>query len=106
MLARETADEVVLSAAQAVWRRREELPNDSEFGAWFLGTLEKEFWTYRQPIKGRERKACSFCGKTQDQVHKLIAGPTAYICDQCIDLCVEVLQRHPADKPPKTPRGE
>lgn len=30
---------------------------------------------------------CSFCGKTQDEVKKLVAGPTAYICDECIELC-------------------
>jgi ATP-dependent protease Clp ATPase subunit len=30
---------------------------------------------------------CSFCGKSQDEVRKLIAGPTVYICDECIDLC-------------------
>ncbi len=35
---------------------------------------------------------CSFCGKTQDQVRKLIAGPGVYICDQCIDLCSEIIE--------------
>ncbi|MFM8968511.1 MAG: ATP-dependent protease ATP-binding subunit ClpX [Vulcanococcus sp.] len=34
---------------------------------------------------------CSFCGKSQDQVRKLIAGPGVYICDECIDLCNEIL---------------
>ena len=34
---------------------------------------------------------CSFCGKTQDQVKKLIAGPNVYICDECIDLCSDIL---------------
>lgn len=34
---------------------------------------------------------CSFCGKTQDQVQKLIAGPGVYICDECIQLCDEIL---------------
>lgn len=34
---------------------------------------------------------CSFCGKTQNQVRKLIAGPNVYICDQCIELCSEIL---------------
>ena len=33
---------------------------------------------------------CSFCGKSQDQVRKLIAGPGVYICDECIDLCNEI----------------
>lgn len=36
---------------------------------------------------------CSFCGKTQDQVHKLIAGPNgAYICDECVDICAEIIE--------------
>lgn len=35
---------------------------------------------------------CSFCGKTQNQVHKLIAGPGVYICDQCIELCSEIIE--------------
>jgi ATP-dependent protease Clp ATPase subunit len=34
---------------------------------------------------------CSFCGKTQKQVIKLIAGPGVYICDQCIDLCNQII---------------
>jgi ATP-dependent Clp protease ATP-binding subunit ClpX len=34
---------------------------------------------------------CSFCGKSQDEVRKLIAGPTVYICDECIDLCNEII---------------
>lgn len=35
---------------------------------------------------------CSFCHKTQDQVRKLIAGPNVYICDECIDLCSEIIE--------------
>jgi ATP-dependent protease Clp ATPase subunit len=35
---------------------------------------------------------CSFCGKTQKQVIKLIAGPGVYICDQCVDLCNEIIE--------------
>lgn len=35
---------------------------------------------------------CSFCGKTQDQVRKLVAGPGVYICDECIDLCTEIVE--------------
>ncbi|MFA7383110.1 MAG: ATP-dependent Clp protease ATP-binding subunit ClpX [Desulfurivibrionaceae bacterium] len=34
---------------------------------------------------------CSFCGKSQDEVRKLIAGPTVYICNECIDLCNEIV---------------
>ena len=35
---------------------------------------------------------CSFCGKTQDQVNRLIAGPGVYICDQCVELCTEIME--------------
>ena len=34
---------------------------------------------------------CSFCGKSQDEVKKLIAGPSVYICDECIQLCNEII---------------
>ena len=40
---------------------------------------------------------CSFCGKAQDQVRKLIAGPGVYICDECIDLCNEILEEELVD---------
>jgi ATP-dependent Clp protease ATP-binding subunit ClpX len=36
---------------------------------------------------------CSFCDKHQRQVDKLIAGPGVYICNQCVDLCVEIIAR-------------
>ena len=40
-----------------------------------------------------ERLRCSFCGKTQDQVNRLISGPNgAFICDECIDICAEILE--------------
>jgi ClpX C4-type zinc finger len=35
---------------------------------------------------------CSFCGKDQDHVRKLIAGPTVFICDECVDLCNDILE--------------
>ena len=41
--------------------------------------------------KHDEKLKCSFCGKTQDQVKKLIAGPEVYICDECVELCNEIL---------------
>ena len=42
--------------------------------------------------RGRDKKLyCSFCGKSQDEVRKLIAGPSVYICDECIELCNEIL---------------
>ena len=35
---------------------------------------------------------CSFCGKNQNEVRKLIAGPSVYICNECIDLCNDIIQ--------------
>ncbi len=40
---------------------------------------------------------CLFCGKSQKQVKKLIAGPGVYICDECIDLCNEIIEEELAD---------
>jgi len=40
---------------------------------------------------------CSFCGKSQEQVRKLIAGPGVYICDECVDLCNEILDEELLD---------
>ena len=42
--------------------------------------------------EGGELLKCSFCGKSQKQVKKLIAGPGVYICDECIDLCNEIIE--------------
>ncbi|MEK6673920.1 MAG: ATP-dependent Clp protease ATP-binding subunit ClpX [Nitrospirota bacterium] len=41
--------------------------------------------------KDDNKLRCSFCGKGQDEVRKLIAGPTVYICDECVDLCNEII---------------
>ncbi len=40
---------------------------------------------------------CSFCGKNQDQVRRLIAGPNVYICDECVELCDEIIQEEIED---------
>ena len=42
-------------------------------------------------MSSSDRLKCSFCGKTQDQVKKLIAGPDVFICDECVELCNEIL---------------
>jgi ATP-dependent Clp protease ATP-binding subunit ClpX len=52
---------------------------------------------------------CSFCGKSQEQVRKLIAGPGVYICDECVDLCNEILDEELLDSTaaaPQQPRPE
>jgi len=48
--------------------------------------------------EGTELLKCSFCGKTQKQVKKLIAGPGVYICDECIELCNEILEEELSSK--------
>jgi hypothetical protein len=42
-------------------------------------------------LKADDRLRCSFCGKSQNEVKKLIAGPTVYICDECVDICNEII---------------
>lgn len=49
---------------------------------------------------------CSFCGKRQDQVERLIVGPNAYICDECIGLCVEILNEGADDEHVSKKRNE
>jgi ATP-dependent Clp protease ATP-binding subunit ClpX len=48
---------------------------------------------------GGDLLKCSFCGKSQKQVKKLIAGPGVYICDECIDLCNEIIEEELAEAP-------
>ncbi|MCA9815374.1 MAG: AAA family ATPase, partial [Cyanobacteria bacterium HKST-UBA01] len=63
------------------------------------------------PNKSDNRLKCSFCGKSQDQVKKLIAGPGVYICDECVELCNEILDEElfeggPAQSAPPTESPE
>lgn len=55
--------------------------------------------------KHDEKLKCSFCGKTQDQVKKLIAGPEVYICDECVELCNEILDEEFLDNKEKEIEG-
>src|SRR6202012_3908278 len=50
-----------------------------------------------RPTDSNEQLLCSFCGKSQRQAKKLIAGPGVYICDECIDLCNEIIEEELAD---------
>jgi ATP-dependent Clp protease ATP-binding subunit ClpX len=55
--------------------------------------------------RGDDTLRCSFCGKSQNEVKKLIAGPTVYICNECIDICIEIIsddaqQEAAAARPP------
>ena len=49
---------------------------------------------------------CSFCGKSQEEVKKLIAGPSVYICDECIQLCNEIIDEEYAQEREEEDRGE
>jgi ClpX C4-type zinc finger len=49
---------------------------------------------------------CSFCGKAQGEVAKLIAGPTVYICDECVDLCQHIMSGEPPERPTKALLGK
>ena len=40
---------------------------------------------------------CSFCGKSQHEVKKLIAGPTVFICDECVELCMDIIKEESKD---------
>jgi len=54
-------------------------------------------------VFSKKQLKCSFCGKTQDQVRKLIAGPDVYICDECIELCNEIIIEELDDEMKLTP---
>lgn len=43
----------------------------------------------------KEAPACSFCGRTEEAVEKLISGPSSYICDKCVRLCVDIIEKKP-----------
>src|SRR6202007_1669537 len=58
--------------------------------------MQRSNWVARIGDGGDLLK-CSFCGKSQKQVKKLIAGPGVYICDECIDLCNEIIEEELAD---------
>ena len=45
---------------------------------------------------------CSFCGKSQHEVRKLIAGPSVFICDECVDLCNDIITEETAEQAPAT----
>ena len=49
---------------------------------------------------------CSFCGKTQHQARKLIAGPGVYICDQCVDLCRDIIEEEVGERPAHALHGD
>src|SRR5207302_11049989 len=48
---------------------------------------------------------CSFCGKSQHEVRKLIAGPTVFICDECVELCMDIIGEENKSSLVKSPDG-
>ncbi len=50
----------------------------------------------KKSFNTKEAAACSFCGRTEDDVEKLISGPNVYICDNCIRLCMSILEKKPS----------
>lgn len=56
-----------------------------------------------KPRETKSTRYCSFCGKSEHEVRKLIAGPTVFICDECVELCVDIIRT--ADKSTVTAEG-
>jgi hypothetical protein len=50
-----------------------------------------------------QRLYCGFCGKSQHEVAKLLAGPTVHICSECVDLCHDIMHPRPTEPPPPRP---
>ncbi len=48
--------------------------------------------TEKRKGEGDKLLYCSFCGKSQHEVRKLIAGPSVYICDECVELCNDIIR--------------
>lgn len=58
-----------------------------------MGCPHVELWRVTMAGRNDDKFRCSFCGKTQDQARKLIAGPNgAYICDECVEICAEIIE--------------
>ena len=52
-----------------------------------------------EKVGGEKLLYCSFCGKSQHEVRKLIAGPSVFICDECIDLCNDIIREEASTDP-------
>ena len=55
--------------------------------------------------KGDKLLYCSFCGKSQHEVRKLIAGPSVFVCDECVELCNEIIREESEDSGGQGSRG-
>lgn len=59
--------------------------------------LQGEYMADKKGISGEKTLHCSFCGKSQHEVQKLISGPNVFICDECIDLCNDIVRKELPD---------
>lgn len=87
----EKAIRVTLDPAQAV--TTEPMAEDLTLEEWLEGWREQLIQAARPKIF---QPTCSFCGKTDKEVHKIIAGPTVMICNECVSLCSEILSETPS----------
>ena len=91
---RETSQSEIVRLALEPWLR--------ESGA---GTAESQrFGKVRLPVKRAKQRSCSFCGKGEQEVRRLIVGPNVTICDECVALCTEIIAEGtpPRTAPPPT----
>lgn len=82
---------VTLNPAQAV--TVESMPEDLTLEEWLDG------WRFQLIEAARPKvfqPTCSFCGKTDKEVHKIIAGPAVMICNECVSLCSEIIRESQA----------
>jgi ATP-dependent Clp protease ATP-binding subunit ClpX len=69
------------------------------------GAAEREIMTKVSSSDGKNILYCSFCGKSQHEVKKLIAGPTVFICDECVELCNDIIREETKNALVKTRDG-
>src|ERR1700760_1446564 len=55
-----------------------------------------------EKVGGEKTLYCSFCGKSQHEVRKLIAGPSVFVCDECVDLCNDIIREDTHELPQET----
>nr|NDG08011.1 ATP-dependent Clp protease ATP-binding subunit ClpX [Oxalobacteraceae bacterium] len=60
----------------------------------------------KKSSSGEKLLYCSFCGKSQHEVKKLIAGPSVFICDECIDLCNDIIRDEASAVETVTPKSD
>src|ERR1700724_2663794 len=82
-----------------LWRRA---INCSSAGTWRLTEIRVNKFGDKDT---KNKLYCSFCGKGQHEVRKLIAGPTVFICDECVELCKDIIHEENASSLAKSHDG-